>query len=249
MTMQEMLKHVQAQLAVDLNCTVDDLNAAPETFVFVEARENPGRRPFPRGEQHFEMLIMGRATVVSATPALLAVVRPRLQGLGRDEAFALPFVQGHSLNFLPDPALCVPCAPPTGFVFELAEQGSIPALYKWEGFENALQYNAAHPRPDVLAVLAKDGDTIVGMAGACRDSAKLWQVGMDVLPAYRGRGLATYLIARLTQETLRRGFIPYYSTASSNLASRRVAHRAGYAPVWMCAYQGRFDGIACLPTC
>jgi len=30
------------------------------------SRDNPGRRPFPRSERHFEMLTMGYAVVVSS---------------------------------------------------------------------------------------------------------------------------------------------------------------------------------------
>ena len=50
MTTQEMLCIVQAQLATDLNCKPDDLNGEKDSFVFTEVRDNPGRRPFPRGE-------------------------------------------------------------------------------------------------------------------------------------------------------------------------------------------------------
>jgi hypothetical protein len=48
-TQQELLAAVQAQLAIDLNCTVDDLNGEKDSVVFVQAKENPGRRPFPKG--------------------------------------------------------------------------------------------------------------------------------------------------------------------------------------------------------
>lgn len=37
MTQQEMLFIVQSQLAIDLNCTIDDLNGEKDSIVFVEA--------------------------------------------------------------------------------------------------------------------------------------------------------------------------------------------------------------------
>jgi len=248
MTNTEMLRIVQAQLATDLNCTIDDLNAEKDSFIFTQTKDNPGRRPFPRGEQHFEMLSMGRAIIVSATPEILTVVKPQLEGKSRDEAFSMPFVYGHSLYYLPDLTQIKPLDAPDGFTFALVEQDDIPALYHYDDFHNALQYDAAHPRPDILVTLAKLNDRIVGMAGASRDCAELWQIGMDVLPEYRGLGLGAYLVNRLTCETLRCGFVPYYGTASSNIASQRTAHRAGYYPAWICAYQGIFDGYALLPT-
>jgi hypothetical protein len=54
-----MLHIVQSQLATDLNCTPDDFYR--DGFVYCDAKENPGRRPFPRGECHFEMYTMGSA--------------------------------------------------------------------------------------------------------------------------------------------------------------------------------------------
>jgi GNAT superfamily N-acetyltransferase len=249
MTQREMTDHVRAQLAVDLNCTEADLTGEKDGYVFVEAAENPGRRPFPRQEHHFEMLTMGQSIVVSATPVLLEQVKPQLTGLHRDDAFSMPFVYGHSLYYLPELPARQIVPKPEGFAYALAERADIPALYALEGFHNALGYDVHHPRPDVLATLAKRDGGVVGVAGASADCEMLWQVGIDVLPECRGFGLAAYLVQELTREVLRRGKIPYYGTASSNLASQRVAHRAGYLPAWVCAYRGRFKGLELLPTC
>jgi GNAT superfamily N-acetyltransferase len=248
MTTQDMLHIVQSQLAIDLNCTVDDINGEKDKIVFVEARNNPKRRPFPRNEQCFEMLSMGKSIIVSASPDILEIAKHLLIGKGRDEAFSMPFVYGHSLYYLPDLTLIKPLAPLDGFAYETVEQTDIPALYQTEGFRNAIQYDVNHTRPDILAVTAKKNGYIVGMAGASDDCAIMWQIGMDVLPEYRNNGLAAYLVNSLTLEILNRGYVPYYGTASSNIASQRVAHRSGYYPAWVCAYRGKFDGLECSPT-
>ena len=88
-TMQnhEMLSIAQSQLAIDLNCVPNDLNGEKDSYVFTKAQENPGRRPFPRSECHFEMLSMGNSIIVSATPDILNIVKPLLDGKTRDEAF------------------------------------------------------------------------------------------------------------------------------------------------------------------
>lgn len=247
-TQQAITRIVQTQLAVDLNCSVDDLNGEKDSFVFVTAAENPGRRSFPRTEQHLDMLSMGRAIIVSATPELLACVRPQMFGLNRDEVFSLPFVYGHTLYYLPELAQIPHLTPPEGYRYELVEEPGMGALYAHEGFWNALQYDLGHPRPDVLAAVAWQGDKVVGMAGASADSATLWQVGMDVLPEARNAGIGAYLVNWLTHAVLQRGRVPYYGTASSNIASQRVAHRAGYMPAWVCAYQTRFDALAVLQS-
>lgn len=248
MTTHDMLRLVQTQLALEMNCSIKDLNGEKDSFVFTEVKDSPGRRPFPKNEQHFEMLSMGKSVVISATPGILEFVKPLLDGKERDEAFSMPFVYGHSLYYLPDLQQMKQLASPDGFDFEIIEQNGIPLLYRYGGFRNALQYNAGHPRPDILAMLAKKDGIIAGIAGASKDCAMMWQVGMDVLSEYRNHGLAAYLVNRLTSEILKRGFVSYYGTASSNIASQRVAHRAGYFPAWICAYKGRFDGLVCLPT-
>ena len=141
-----------------------------------------------------------------------------------------------------------PLDSPDGFVYEIVEKKDIPPIYQFEGFRNALGYDINHPRPDMLAVVAKTGGNIVGIAGTSADCEKMWQVGMDVLPDYRNRGLAAYLVNRLTLEIIEREFVPYYGTSSANIASQRVAHRAGYYPAWCCAYKGKFSGFDLSPT-
>jgi GNAT superfamily N-acetyltransferase len=243
-----MLHIVRKQLATDLNCTPDELDGEKDSFVFKEANDNPGRRPFPRGIRHFEMLSMGNSIVISASPEILDIAKSELSGKSRDEAFSMPFIYGRALYYLPDIDTITPLSPPGGFLYDLVEQENIPALYKYPGFRNAIQYNEKCPRPDVLVMLAKTDIQIAGMACASNDCDKMWQIGMDVLPDYRNRGLAAYLVNRLTLEILKRGYVPYYGTADSNIASQRVAHRAGYYPAWICSYKGNFEGFEFLPT-
>ena len=243
MTSKEMLHIVQSQLAVDLNCKIDDLNGAKDSFIFTEAQDNPGRRPFPRGETHFQMITMGKSIVVSASPHILDIVKPQLDGKSRDEAFSMPFVHSMGILYLPDLANIKPLSPPDDFNYEIVEQANIHPLYKFEGFRNALQYDANHPRPDILAVLAKKDGLIVGMAGASEDCAYMWQIGIDVFPEYRNHGLAAYLVNQLTLEILNRGYVPHYGTSPSNIASQRVAHKVGYYPAWIDVFKGRFDGL------
>ena len=248
MKKQEMHHVIQSQLAIDLNCTPADLNGEKDSFIFTESRENPSRRPFPRNEQHFEMLSMGQSIIVSASPAVLDIVKPLLKGKSRDEAFSMPFVYGQSLYYLPDLDRITKIPPPDGFDYQLVEQPDIPPLYQFDGFHNAVQYDVKHPRPDVLVALAKKNGQIAGMAGASADCEKMWQIGMDVLPEHRNLGLAAYLVNWLTHEILERAYVPYYGTSSANIASQRVAHRVGFAPAWVCVYKGNFEELDCCPT-
>lgn len=64
----------------------------------------------------------------------------------------------------------------------------------------------------------------------------LCQIGIDVLPQYRGKGIGTNLVTLLKQELLNRGKIPYYGTAVSHINSKNVAINAGFFPAWAEVY-------------
>lgn len=242
MTKLEMFKIVQNQLAIDLNCTPDDLNGEKDSFVFVEAKDNPGRRPFRRNKQFFEILTMGKSIVVSATPARLEYAKEQLAGKERDDAFSMPFIRGHVMCYLPDIDNLKRISPSPNFTYETIHKDRISILLKTQGFTNALQYDLNHPVQNSLAIIARQGERIAGIAGACWWSQKVWSIGIDVLPEYRNNGLAAYLVNALTFEILKQDIVPVYSTTSSNIASQKVGYRAGYMPAWMSDHQLRFEG-------
>lgn len=243
MTQEEMLILVQSQLAIDLNCSVDDLNAEKDSITFVEAKENPGRRPFPRKARFFEMVSMGKSIVVSATPERLSIAKTQMQGKDRDTVFSLPFIRGLYLHFLPDVKRIKPMAPPSYFSFEPIKREEVVSLLGVTRFHEAIIYDRDLPWQTDLAVLAKKDGDIVGVAGASKTCAKLWQIGIEVLPEYRNMGLASYLVNRLTFEILERGEIPSYDVIASNLASQRVAYRLGYFPAWVSDWRCSFEGL------
>ena len=140
-----MLNIVQSQLAIDLNCTIDDLNGEKDKIIFVEARDNPGRRPFPRGKQCFDMFTMEKSIIVSATPARLAYAKKQLSGKDRNQAFSMPFVRGYSMFYLPDIVNMKHISPPNGFSYQTYEKDMISPLLEIKGFTHSLQYNKDYP--------------------------------------------------------------------------------------------------------
>lgn len=79
------------------------------------------------------------------------------------------------------------------------------------------------------------------MAGASEDSKTLYQIGIDVLPEYRGKGIGTNLVALLKQELLKRGKIPFYGTAVSHIISKNTAINAGFFPAWAEVYSRKLE--------
>ncbi len=86
---------------------------------------------------------------------------------------------------------------------------------------------------DVLGVGAYDGGKLIGLAACSADCDGMWQIGVDVLPAYRRQGVASALTSRLAWEILEQGKVPFYCAAWSNIQSVQNAIKSGFRPAWV----------------
>lgn len=238
----KMLEIVQRQLAIDMNCSIDDF--ANDGIVFCEAKPNEGRRMFDRQNPFLEIATMGKGIVISADKDILPRIKPLLENKSRDDIFAAPFLYGHSLYYIPDCCRMKKLPYPSGFTIHIKEGKEIYELYRIPGFYNAIMYDINHPRPDVIAICAVHDEEIAAIAGASVDSDTMWQIGIDVLPKFRNKGLAVSLVSNLAIMIMELGIVPYYGTASSNIASQSVAYRSGFSPTWMCTFRNIFDGTS-----
>jgi len=235
-----MLQIVRRQLAVDMNCDPKDFLS--DGVVFCKTTPNEGIWMDERQVPHLRVATMGKGSVVCADAEILPRVRSILEGRFRDDLFSAPFLFGHSLYYIPDDRRIGKLPYPEGFALEVRDGVDIHELFAFPGFENALQYDCHHPRPDVLVLYAVCDHEIAGMAGASADCEAMWQIGIDVKAEYRGCGLAACLVSRLAVMIMQKGIVPFYGTASSNIASQAVAHRSGFFPAWMCNYKHSLDG-------
>lgn len=87
-------------------------------------------------------------------------------------------------------------------------------------------------RPDLFAVCAVEGETILGMASVTRNCERLWEIGVDVTVQGRGKGVGSYVTGVMKERVLAMGAIPTYATVESHIASQRVAFRAGFMPAF-----------------
>lgn len=111
-------------------------------------------------------------------------------------------------------------------------------------YSNALGFSTTRPDVLVLAAYTVDGagDTEgagipanadpVAMVGMSDDSPIMRQIGIDVLPAWRGAGIASVLVRDAARLTLAEGYLPFYGTSPSHMLSQRVALNAGLVPTW-----------------
>ena len=117
-------------------------------------------------------------------------------------------------------------------------------------YSNALGFSVT--RPDVLVLAAYPVDENaskapdapaagesdpaladpIAMVGLSDDSPIMRQIGIDVLPAWRGAGIASALVRDAARLTLAEGYLPFYGTSPSHMLSQRVAMNAGLVPTW-----------------
>ena len=110
----------------------------------------------------------------------------------------------------------------------------ISPFYGDPRFPNAIAYPAPCPvRPDRIAVIALDGDNVMGMAGCSEDAPHWQQIGIDVLPEYRSRGIGSYLVTLLKNRIIEMGDVPFYGTAAANVHSQNIAFNSGFRPAWV----------------
>lgn len=235
-----------AQLADDFCCTVDEVLRREAVYAVLVPRE--GRRRYSEAGDFFKAAVVDGKLLIAGTPEMCAWCR---EEFGRDNPAW--FMEMSTLRRL-DARLAVdglrigsahpfflparPVQPETGdyeirwYEAEEIEQfrgdGRFPESYAFNSFA-----------PDELGVSASIHGEIVAMAGASRDSARMRQIGVDVRPDMRGRGLGAMVVSLLRNEIERRGFLPFYGTSMSHVASQRTALRAGFVPAWTELYAER----------
>ena len=117
-------------------------------------------------------------------------------------------------------------------------------------YSNALGFSVTRPDVLVLAAYPVDEDAPeasdaavagestpvhadpIAMVGLSDDSPIMRQIGIDVLPAWRGAGIASVLVRDAARLTLAEGYLPFYGTSPSHMLSQRVAMNAGLVPTW-----------------
>jgi len=127
---------------------------------------------------------------------------------------------------------------PTGFTYRIFNQDTINELYttmKSQDAYKVLTHAVEEDSEYTLAIAAYDNDLLIAVA-ACETYREIWDIGVDTLPEYRGRGLAGYLVKALALETEKCGKVASYNTWSGNIASTKVALNTGFYPVWLSHY-------------
>lgn len=230
------------QLSLDLNCEPAAL-LAKENILTVSAL-NDGRRNYSPGKPFLQMATLGGNTVIMADACLHGFLRDLVRDVEGHRLFELgnlirmdTELRKYGYQMAPTHHMFLPCREIT-----TEERCHVRWLYGEEinpfygdpRFPNAIAYPEPCPaRPDRMAVIAADGDTIMGMAGCSEDAPHWQQIGIDVLPEFRSKGIGSCLVTLLKNRIIEMGDVPFYGTAAANIRSQNIAYNSGFRPAWV----------------
>ena len=239
-TNETILQIAMEQSAIDANCQAEDFLRS-ENVVALSAA-NPKARKYLSLPFDCNLISYGNNIVASIGEKHRAAVTDYIDRFPVEHCFETPNL--HVLNdalqkenlricfmaeyFLPDLRALQPldCSYPTKLLYS----ADFSALYTPQ-WSNALCEK--RKELDTLGVGAYDDDSLIGLAACSADCDGMWQIGVDVLPAYRRRGIASALTSRLALEILKCGKVPFYCAAWSNIKSVRNAIKSGFRPAWV----------------
>lgn len=240
MTNREILQIALQQSAYDCNCSPDDFLASENKVVL--SQKNEKARAYLPLPFECDLVSYGNNIVAQVSPRMKEIVEWYIGKYAIEHCFESP--NAIALNerlaefdykvcfmaqyFLPDmdKLQVFPC----DYEVKVLQPEDFEQYYTDE-WGNALCEKRKHL--DKLAVGAYDNGKLVGLAGCSADCDTMYQIGIDVLPAYRRQGIASALTSRLAVETLRLGKVPFYCAAWSNIKSVRNAIKCGFRPAWV----------------
>lgn len=239
------------QSAIDSTCSKNDfINSESKVVV---SRSNPGARKYLELPFECDLTTYGNCIVASVSKELentiyeyiskyavahcfetpnLIVLQEKLKPYGLNTCFMAEY-------FLPDMSLLksLKC----GYEIRALFPNDFSDCYLPE-WGNALCEK--RKQLDVLAVAAFDKGEMIGLAGCSADCDRMWQIGIDVLPEYRNKGIGAALTSNLAVEIIDRNKVPFYCCAWSNIKSVRNAIKSGFKPTWVQLTAKRNDFIS-----
>lgn len=239
LTNQTILETALRQSATDAGCRPEDL--LQRENVTVLSRKDPKARKYLELPLPCNLISYGNNVVVSVQEAYREIATDYVNRFPAYRCFETPQIhvlddalreKGARLCFMAEyflPDLGAVRAGKCPYETRLLRQPDFAPLYE-EPWSNALCKK--RKELDILGVGAYDGGQLIALAACSADCEDMWQIGVDVLPAYRRQGIAAALTGRLALEILERGKVPFYCAAWSNIPSVRNAVKCGFRPAW-----------------
>lgn len=264
MTNQQILEIAMKQSAVDSNCDWRDFIGRKNKVVISGKNENARRYlelPFI-----CDLASYGNNIVASVSKELTEIVTEYINCFPIEHCFETPNLHelmrrirplGYDVCFMAEYSLPDVDALLGGGLAERLQRNCPYEIRMMEpkDFQNCYteQWSNALCETrrglDVIGAGAYDGDELIGLAGASADCDSMWQIGIDVLPEYRRKGIAAALTSKLAVEILIRDIVPFYCCAWSNIGSIRNAIASGFRPAWVQLTVKKQEKIAEMNQC
>lgn len=251
MTNEQILHTAMRQSAIDSGCSLEDFKALENKVVI--SSSSPNARKYLKLPFYCDLTSYGNNIVASVNTDIFEAVKEYINSNNIEHCFETPalYILNDKLKkynmgicfmaeyFLPDINIIKPIK--CGYETKLLYPQDFSELYvpQWG---NALCTERKHL--DMLAVGAFDGEKLIGLAGASADCESMWQIGVDVLPEYRQKGIASSVTSQLALEILNREIVPFYCAAWSNVKSVKNALKSGFKPAWVQVTAKSFDFIS-----
>lgn len=240
MTNEEIFRIALQQSAYDCNCEPDDFLSTENKLVL--SQKNEKARVYMPLPLECDLVSYGNNIVAQVSPRMKETVNWYIGKFPAEHCFESPNVIAlneklsefnYKVCFMAEYFL-----PDVDRLKELPCDYEIRVLYPddfqqyyTEAWGNALCEKRRHL--DKLAVGAFDNGKLIGLAGCSADCETMYQIGVDVLPDYRRKGVASAITSRLAVEVLKMGKVPFYCAAWSNIKSVRNAIKCGFRPAWV----------------
>ena len=243
MTRQGIISAALEQCAADCSCAKEDFYR--ERNIVVESKASAEASRYMTLPHICALLSFGTNIVASCRRDLMPEVEayinridkihccfepPALYELNRILEKADSEIGWMHTVYLPDPERIFSTELSCPFELRVLSQKDFSELYLPE-WGNALCSD--RKELDILGVGAYDKGRLVGLSGCSADCPEMWQIGIDVLPDYRQKGIASALTNRLAREIFDAGKIPFYASAWSNIRSIKNGLRSGFRPGWV----------------
>ena len=240
MNQADIFRIAYEQHAVDMNCRPKDFTCGEPMVVLSQANE--GARAYLKNYPFFvDIACYGANVVASVDPCMEEFVRAFIRVEPPYSVFdPLSIIRlqeecaryNRQVKFLAEywlPDLDFLQAIHCTYETRLLQNKDFTELYLPE-WSNALCADRKHL--DVLGVGAYENGKLIGLAACSADAEKMWQIGIDVLPEYRKKGIASALTSQLAMKILEKDIVPFYCCAWANFASFRNAYKVGFRPSW-----------------
>lgn len=236
----EILEIALRQSAYECNCEPTDF--MKDTNVVVRSKAHPKARCYLSLPLECNLVSYGSNIVAQTSSQLTDLVTSYIEKYPIEHCFETPNM--HVLNeglkkhdlkicfmaeyFLPDMDKLqkLPCE----YQVKILHNDDFKDLYTKEWSKALCE---KRKEKDVLGVGAYDDGRLIALAGCSADCETMWQIGIDVLPPYRKKGIAAALTSQLALLILEQGKVPFYCAAWSNIKSVRNAIKCGFKPAWV----------------